>query len=278
MLTKQQDLAIAVLVYFVLALPVAILVCKRQGFGRHAGWLYLLSLTIVRIIGSSLEIAAVQKNSLNLYITAGVFASIGLVPLILTLNGIVKRTHDGLESGHLPPRVFQFIHVITVAALVLGIISGSQAGSTNLNTLETARKERKAAAVLLLISAVINSALAIYFVAQLRRVFQSDRKLAMLAAISAPFMMIRLTYTMLLAFSTKPKFNSRNPNIYVQAFMQSLMEFILFAIYATAGFMSQRIQPGDHKYGSGLEFLAGRRLGRKIHANDSAQHNSAPPQ
>jgi hypothetical protein len=91
MLDKYGKLAIVVLVYFVLALPVAIFVCMRQGFGRHAGWFYLLSLTLVRIVGAILRIVADTKPSTGVIIAAFVFQSIGLIPLILCLVGMVKR-------------------------------------------------------------------------------------------------------------------------------------------------------------------------------------------
>jgi len=270
MLTKQQDLAIAVLVYFLLALPVAVLVCKRQGFGRQAGWFYLLTLTIVRIVGSCLEIAAVSQNSKNLYIAAGVFNSIGFVPLLLTLNSLASRVHEGLESGKLPPRLFRLIHLVTLVALILGIVAGSQTGATDQKTINDTKSERKAAAILLIISAIVNSALVLLFVSRLRRVYYGDRKLAILAALSTPFILVRVIYLVLLAFSTDPKFNVKSPNIYVQAFMQSLMEFIIFAIFATAGFMSDRIQP------KGTHAGPGQQVGGDGH--QSGPHHTSQPQ
>jgi hypothetical protein len=91
MLDQYGKLQIAVLVYFVLALPVAIYVCTRQGFGRHAGWLYLLTFALVRIIGAILRIVFDFKPSEGLYIAALVFASIGLIPLLLCFMAAVKR-------------------------------------------------------------------------------------------------------------------------------------------------------------------------------------------
>jgi hypothetical protein len=91
MFSAHSKLAIAILVYYVLALPVAVLNCVKHGFGRHGGWLYLLSMDIVRITGACLTIAAEQKPSTGLYTAAAIFSAIGLVPLLLALMGTMKR-------------------------------------------------------------------------------------------------------------------------------------------------------------------------------------------
>jgi hypothetical protein len=91
MIDGRGGLSIAVLIFYALGLAPAVYVCVRQGFGRHAGWLYLVSLPVVRIVGASCEIAAEQHPSVGLYTAAAVCSGIGLVPLLLTLMGILKR-------------------------------------------------------------------------------------------------------------------------------------------------------------------------------------------
>jgi hypothetical protein len=91
MFTDHSKLATAIIVYYVLALPFAVWLCTRHGFGRHAGWFYLLSMDIVRLIGGCITIAAYAHPSTGLFIAAGIFNSIGFVPLILTLMGMMKR-------------------------------------------------------------------------------------------------------------------------------------------------------------------------------------------
>jgi hypothetical protein len=93
MLTQYGKLAIAVLVYYILALPVAAWICVRHGFGRHAGWFYLLALSLVRIVGSALRLAADAHPSKGLYIAAAVLSSVGLAPLLLGLMGMLKRVY-----------------------------------------------------------------------------------------------------------------------------------------------------------------------------------------
>lgn len=93
MLDQHGDLAIAVLVFYVLGLPIAIYVCIRHGFGRQMGWLYLILLPVTRILGSAFELADENTTppKIWLYIAAAILNSIGLVPLLLCLMGVLKR-------------------------------------------------------------------------------------------------------------------------------------------------------------------------------------------
>jgi hypothetical protein len=106
---------------------------------------------------------------------------------------------------------------------------------------------------LLLVAAVISAAIALFFLAQLRRVFKTDRLIIMMAAASVPFVFVRMVYVMLLAFDNDSKFNPRAPNVYVEAFMQVLMEFIIVAMYLVAGLFSAKIGPDDHTRGRGMQ-------------------------
>jgi hypothetical protein len=91
MFTDHSKLAVVIILYYAIGLPFAVFVCKRQGFGRHAGWLYLLSMDPIRLIGGCITIAAYAHPSTGVFVAAAIFSSIGLVPLILTLMGMMKR-------------------------------------------------------------------------------------------------------------------------------------------------------------------------------------------
>ena len=93
MLNQREDLAIAILAFYVIGLPFAVYICFRHGFGRHLGWFYLILLPVIRIIGASLELAAenVTPTNLGLYTGAAIMYAIGAVPLLLCLMALVKR-------------------------------------------------------------------------------------------------------------------------------------------------------------------------------------------
>jgi hypothetical protein len=151
---------------------------------------------------------------------------------------------------------------MTLVALILGIVAGVNSSSTKPSDISSAKTERKAAAILLFVSAIFSSGMAIWFLAHLRRVFKTDRIMTILAAASTPFLLVRIVYVMLLAFDKDPKYSSRTPNIYVQTFMQALMEFIVVGMYLAAGLLCAPIGPDDHQRGRGVELaLPGKHRG-----------------
>lgn len=93
MLDSRGGLSVAILIFYIIGLVPAVYVVYKQGPGRHGGWLYLVSLPIVRIVGASAEIAAEQQTnpSSGLITTAAICNGIGLVPLLLVLLSLVQR-------------------------------------------------------------------------------------------------------------------------------------------------------------------------------------------
>lgn len=71
--------------------------------------------------------------------------------------------------------------------------------------------------------------------------------LLLLALSSTPFLTVRVIYMLLSTFANSPSFKGRDldgdgdadtpANVYVVAFMQYLMEFIVFALFVYAGFV-----------------------------------------
>jgi len=96
---------------------------------------------------------------------------------------------------------------------------------------------------------------------RLSTAWQGDRKIVYAAAASTPFLLIRTIYYILIAFDSHSKtFNAQSPNIYAQAFMQIVMEFIVFAIFLTAGLSSPSTKEAPHTYqGEGPELFGNRR-------------------
>ena len=90
-LTSYSDLAIAFIILYAFILPTSIYVCFRHGFGKQAGWLYLVIVSIVRIVGAACQIAADKNPSAGIITATLILNSLGFVPLILVLLGILER-------------------------------------------------------------------------------------------------------------------------------------------------------------------------------------------
>lgn len=90
-LTAGEVLDVVNIAYYVPALLVSVYVAHRHGFRRSNGWLYILVLDIVRIVGSSLGISAIQKKNSTLAEIAAILSSVGLSVLIHALAGLLRR-------------------------------------------------------------------------------------------------------------------------------------------------------------------------------------------
>jgi hypothetical protein len=271
---KYGKLSVAIIVYYVLALPVAVWICIRHGFGRHAGWFYLLSLAIVRIVGAALRIAADLHPSKGVFIGAEVLSAIGLAPLLLSLLGLIKRVYatpfsitinvltcrsnDGKEFGsvRVPPRAFQLAHVVTLIGLIMAVVAGADSSSSNPNDLKNVKTYRKASAILLLVSLLLSACMVVFLASRARKVIAGDRVIVHSILIALPFLFVRVAYTMLNAFDTSV--NPLYPNIWEEAFMQILMEMVAYTLFLHAGVRAPKSNPADHPYGQGLELGRGK--------------------
>lgn len=74
-LPDGSRLAIAELLFYLPAFVISIIVNVRHGFRCELGWLYLILLSLIRIIGNSMEIAGHSENNINLFIGASEYLS-----------------------------------------------------------------------------------------------------------------------------------------------------------------------------------------------------------
>jgi hypothetical protein len=130
-------------------------------------------------------------------------------------------------------------------------------GPTNKpNEISTGETLRKVSAILLLVGWLVSLGMNVLFVLRLHSVWEGDRPLVYFGLAAEPFLLVRLIYLIVICFATNSKtFNPFSPNIWVQAFMQVLMEFIVFILFITAGMITPSV-----KNTSGT---SGRLLGRR---------------
>lgn len=91
MLGDRGGLAVAQLIFYFFALLVSIFLCHKHGFGRSAGWVFLLILSLVRIAGSIAELVAVNDPSVSSITTATVLSSAGFSTLLMAQIGMLQR-------------------------------------------------------------------------------------------------------------------------------------------------------------------------------------------
>ena len=91
MLTERGKLAIAELVFYIPALFLAIIVTIRHGFSKQSGWVYLVLLALIRIVGSILQLVVMNHASVGLVVAAVILSGIGLSPLLFAMLGLLQR-------------------------------------------------------------------------------------------------------------------------------------------------------------------------------------------
>jgi hypothetical protein len=146
--------------------------------------------------------------------------------------------------------------LIILVGLALSIAGGVEAipGNTS-STISSGISLRKAASILLFIAFFILAAAAARAFIMIKQTWTGDRTIVHVAAISLPFLFIRSLYYVILTFDTESAlFNAYKPNIFVQAFMQVLMEFIVFGLYLAAGLKSPKMEDAPHAPRKGDEF------------------------
>lgn len=240
MLDSRGGLAAAEIAFFAPTLLIGIYVCLRHGFKREGGWLYIILLAILRLVGASCLLYAEINNDPNrsLIITYAVCSSVGTAPLLLALMAFLVRLNQNMEHKNLDPKFFIPIRVFALTALILVSVGGAKRGSD----VDTAVALTKAAVVLFLAIWATLSAIAILTHTRIRYVLPVERKLLYATVASVPFLLVRIVYSMAVGFSTSPSspFYTWNVNSYVQGFMQFAMEAMVIIIYVSAGLMTPK--------------------------------------
>ena len=85
---------------------------------------------------------------------------------------------------------------------------------------------------------------------------KNNKRILLLALCSTPFLAVRVVYTLLSTFASTPEFKGRDldgdgdadtpANVYVVAFMQYMMEFIVFVLFVYSGFVVPSLRKAKH--------------------------------
>lgn len=242
MLDNHGILSAVEIAFFAPVLLIAIFICVRHGFNRRLGWFYILTLSLLRLIGASCLLYAEVNNDNNKSLISAYYvcSSIGTAPLLLALMGFLTRINDGMDHKGLSQKVWRPIAIISLAALVLAIVGGTEQGSSKPSDITLGHKLNESAACLFMaIWAALTGITAITFM-RISHVRSIERKLLYACLASIPFLLVRVIYAVAVSFShdkSSPLYQY-NVNVYVSAFMQFAMEAIVVVFYVTAGLLT----------------------------------------
>ena len=240
-LTSRQLLDVVELAYYVIALPLSVFLVLKHGYGRHLGWMYLATLSLLRIIGAGTGIASVDHpSSKDLLETSIICESIGISPLLLASLGLVDRVNDGIQGYGISKNFSRMIHIPIIVGLILAIISGVKSFSSNPSTVIESHQFLEAASILYVLGLAGITFICITLLGRRQSTVQGETRLLYAVMLSLPLILVRIIYTIITAFdhdsSTFSIVSTTHAAVIVQGIMSVLMEFIVVAIYITVGF------------------------------------------
>lgn len=245
MVRGSEILDIIEVIYFTPALPVAIYICVKHGFNREAGWLVLLILSIIRIVGSSCGIAAFSKYNGTLLEVSLIMGNIGSATLVAAFTGITNRVADGSSGSPFRGQLRRALQLIGLVAIALGIVGGTKVSERN-----TSSSYLKAAVILIVVqflaTSVVLASCAIHF----RQILDVDRKLFFCLAFALPFLFVRVIYSILAAFdsgsSTFSLLSTTVTAVVVRGCLDVAMEIVTYTLFVFGGLVTPKMVKGQN--------------------------------
>ncbi|KAJ9655657.1 hypothetical protein H2198_005555 [Neophaeococcomyces mojaviensis] len=246
MVTKSEIVDIIELIYFIPALPLTAYIAYKHGFSREAGWLLLVILSLVRIIGASTGIAATISPSNGLIECSFIMSSIGSTLLVAALTGIVNRVNTGTGRSPFSSRQTRLLQLVGIAAVALGIVGGSDLTSSDPDTRANGHTYSKVATILILVQFLATVGIAGFTLLNSRYINTADKKLFMFALASIPFVLVRVIYSLCTAFD----YNSSNFNltsntvaaVALRACLGVAMEIVATTLFIVGGLLAPKMQ------------------------------------
>ncbi|KAM0436071.1 hypothetical protein ACHAPT_002963 [Fusarium lateritium] len=246
-LNDYDNIAIAEIVIYVFIFIGALVLCKNHGFGRNAGWLYLVILSLARLIGSSLLLATVNDPSnTSLYIGWLTLNGIGLGPLILILLGLQSRCFDSMNRNDhviVKPIYQRLIQMLMLVAIILIAVGGSNSNYTlNAGAPKIQYStESKVGIILMIVVLVLLVLQTLLAFRNQGYISQGEHRLLIAITASLPFVVVRLAYTCLLILG------GHKQTVWWYLGAGVIMEIMVAIICEAVGFTLEKV-PEPAKY------------------------------
>ncbi|KAI0363938.1 hypothetical protein BV20DRAFT_1039659 [Pilatotrama ljubarskyi] len=256
-LDARGYVSIAEIVIYVPILLVAIPVAFRHGFTRKAGWIFLVILSIIRIVGGVTHILSEQKPSnTTLQTIFSIMEATGLSPLLLATVGFLGTVIQfRLDTHALVVRGLRIMGVVGTVALILAVVGGVQTGDakkqSDLNSATTFRHVGSILFAALYGATVLVTA---FCWSNRTQILKYRRQLLYAVAVALPFLFVRVVYAVLSSFappalgfdanghpfeahstSGLAKFSTSTGSWAIYLFMSVIMEYITVLIYTIVG-------------------------------------------
>ncbi|KAI1327829.1 hypothetical protein F5Y16DRAFT_370403 [Xylariaceae sp. FL0255] len=253
-LSERNGISIAEIIVYSPAFLISILLCIRHGFGRSAGFYFLIIFTLARIVGSALQLATISApTNISLYIGSLTLQNIALTPLTLLTLAMINRVVVSIEKVETLPvnaRMLRFLNLVILVSLILSAIGGSDAGTNYANTGVYVVSPLTKAAIALIIIGFIAIVLVTVLVAfNISSAEPGEKRIVAAVAVCLPFLLVRIIYSAISAFDNPPAFNSFTGSASVYLGL-AVIEEIIIVIVMEAVALTLRVIPKEERAAS----------------------------
>ena len=239
-ITYRSGVSIGELVFYTPSLIIAVCLTLRHGCGRSAGWLFLVIFSLARLVGAAMQLATISNpTNVGLYTGYAILQSIGLSPLMLAMLGLLSHVIDNINLTHrtlISTRIVKSIELIITAGFILGIVGGVNASDGFSKTGKYApgslSKASEAIFVVCFLAIVVSTVIIILSISYASH---GEQKIAFAVAVSLPFLLVRLTYSILSTFAHNKNFNLLTGSVTVLLGISLIEEIVIVVIFEGVG-------------------------------------------
>lgn len=259
--------SIVELIVYIPAFALALFVCIRHGFARSSGWMYTLILCLARVIGAILQLVTYSKPSVGLYTAVFTIDALGISPLLLATLGMLSRLYVSPKPPSPPSQrpssnisasmdwintkkgpvlnayQFRLLQLLVLLGMILGIVGATSATSSD--GTYTPQATSKAGSILYLVAFILMMLVLVLCCLSLSYVPRGERKIAFAVAFAAPFIFVRLIYSLIAVVANNKTFRPGSGSVVVFALMSVLEEIFAVIIYLVLGFTLEKLQESD---------------------------------
>lgn len=276
----REGVSIGEIAVYIPALLIAAWLAAHHGFGRSAGWLFLIIFALARIIGASLQIATISDpTNIGLYTGYAILQNVALSPLMLAALGLLSRLIENINRTHhtiINSRFLKLIELVITVALILGIVGGINASNDFTKTGKFTPGSLSKVGTGLFIAcyiAIVLSTILISF--SVGHASHGEKRIIFAVMLSLPFLLVRLVYSIMSTFSTDKDFNLLSGSIVMLLAVAAVEELVIVIIYEAVGLTLQQVpryevaqgepivSPGGRGYESAPMVPKSQRSGRR---------------
>ncbi|KAH7002593.1 hypothetical protein EDB80DRAFT_894600 [Ilyonectria destructans] len=258
MLNPHTAVAVAQIIFYIPILPISVFVLVRNWKNRpRLAWYPLVTFSIVRLVGGIITIVLESNPSnVGLIIATTVLLNVGIIPLLLSLIGIVRIVlKSSMDDNQRAKRCLKAIRIAFIAAIVLIILSGGLSGTSSNAT--TSRRLAQAGYIVLTAVLTFTTLELLYLSTQKHRISPNGFIYVEFGLLSVLALGLRTAYGLLYEFSIRNPSTIWNPlsgSAVAFALMCLVAEYVALLIFIYLGihYMNHDVQRIS-KVGTGAE-------------------------